>query len=374
MPTVYVADPVEGLRPYAAERRVVAAAGADFIIGDQAPPCVRDAEVILVSSIPVTANVLRSLARCQLIVEYGIGFDNVDVETATACGIVVANAPTYCVSEVADHAAALILAFCRRILWLDTVRRESTWEAAGAELWGLRRLSTLTLGVIGLGHIGQQLVRRMAPFGVRIQGYDRNLTTDTIAARGAVPAAFDTVLRESDVVSLHVPLTPTTYHLIDEAALRLMKPTAVLVNTSRGAVVDEMALILALQQNRLCGAALDVLEREPPDPNNPLLQMDAGRVILTPHIAASSEESVPHLQHEVAAAVEAVLAGRWPRSVVNPTVVPKKPLRAAHDEGSDAPVPPAQSSLKTEGREMTVVESVEAGRPERRRRTFGAAR
>jgi phosphoglycerate dehydrogenase-like enzyme len=138
--------------------------------------------------------------------------------------------------------------------------------------------------------------------------------------------------------------------MIDDAALRLMKPTAVLVNTGRGAVVDEMALILALQQNRLYGAALDVLEREPPDPNNPLLQMDAGRVILTPHIAASSEESVPQLQHEVAAAVEAVLAGRWPRSAVNPTVVPKKPLRAARDEGIDAPVPPAQSSLKAERR------------------------
>jgi D-3-phosphoglycerate dehydrogenase len=175
MPTVYVADPVEGLRPYAVERRVVAAAGADFLIGDDVPPRIRDAEVILVSTMRVTADALRNLVRCQLIVQYGIGVDNVDVETATACGIVVANAPLYCVSEVADHAASLILAFYRRIPWLDSRRRESTWEAAGAELRGVHRLSTLTLGVIGVGHIGQQLVRRMAPFGVRILGYVRHL-------------------------------------------------------------------------------------------------------------------------------------------------------------------------------------------------------
>ena len=336
MPSVFVADPVDALRPYSAERRVAAAAGADFIIGDDVPPRVRDAEVILVSSIPVTAAVLRELVRCRLIVEYGIGVDNIDIETATARGIVVANAPTYCVSEVADHAAALILSFSRRIPWFDRRRRESAWDVARTGLWGMRRLSALTLGVIGLGHIGRQLVGRMAPFGVRILGYDRCLSMDTIAACGAIPVGFDAVLRESDIVSLHVPLTPTTYHMIDETALSLMKPTAVLVNTSRGAVVDEPALIQALQENRLYGAALDVLEREPPDPNNPLLQMDARRIILTPHVAASSEDSVPHLQREVAAAVEAVLADRWPDATVNPTVVPKKSLRVAHDAGGAA--------------------------------------
>ncbi len=331
MPTVFVADPIEALRPYAEERRVAAAAGAEFLIGDDVPPRVRDAEIILVSSIRVTAEILGNLTRCRLIVKYAIGVDNVDVEAATACGIVVANASTYCVSEVADHAAALILGMCRRIPLLDGRRRENGWEAARAEMRGVRRLRVLTLGVIGLGHIGAEVVRRMAPFGLRILGYDRHLSADTIAARGAVPAAFDTLLRESDIVSLHVPLTPATDHLIDERALRLMKPTAVLVNTSRGAVVDERALIVALRENRLYGAALDVLEREPPDPDNPLLRMDAGRVIITPHVAASSEESVPDLQREVAAAVEAVLAGRWPRSAVNPTVVPRQPLRAVDD-------------------------------------------
>jgi D-3-phosphoglycerate dehydrogenase len=335
-PTIFVADPIEALRPYAEERRVAAAAGAEFVIGDGVPPRLRDAEIILVSTTRVTADLLRNLARCQLIVQYSIGVDNIDLEAATACGIVVANAPTYCVSEVADHAAALILSFCRRIPRIDGRRREGVWDAARADLRGMHRLSTLTLGVVGLGHIGRQVVRRMAPFDLRILGYDRHLAADLIAARGAIPVAFETLLHESDIVSLHVPLTATTYHMIDEAALRLMQPTAVLVNTSRGAVVDETALITALQEHRLQGAALDVLEREPPDPDNPLLKMDAGRVIITPHVAASSEESVPQLQREVAAAVEAVLAGRWPRSALNPTVVPRKPLRAADDAGDKA--------------------------------------
>jgi D-3-phosphoglycerate dehydrogenase len=293
-----------------------------------------------VSFVRVTEGVLRTLSRCQLIVKYAIGVDNIDLEAATARGIIVANAPTYCVSEVADHAAALILSFCRRIPRIDGRRRASNWDAARAELRGMHRLSTLTLGVIGLGHIGQQVVRRIAPFGLRILGYDRHLDAHTIAARGAIPVAFETLLRESDIVSLHVPLTSTTHHMIDEAALQLMKPAAVLVNTSRGPVVDETALIRALQEDRLQGAALDVLEREPPDANNPLLHMDVGRVIITPHVAASSEESVPQLQREVASAVEAVLAGRWPRSAVNPAVVPRRPLRTADDAGgTDRPSP-----------------------------------
>jgi phosphoglycerate dehydrogenase-like enzyme len=143
---------------------------------------------------------------------------------------------------------------------------------------------------------------------------------------GAVPASFDEVLRMSDILSLHVPLHASTRHLIDAAALELMKPTALLVNTGRGGLVDEAALIRALQEQRLYGAALDVLEREPPAPDNPLLAMDPQRVILTPHFAASSEDSEAQLHREVAAAVAAVLAGRWPDGTINPHVVPKQPL------------------------------------------------
>jgi phosphoglycerate dehydrogenase-like enzyme len=190
----------------------------------------------------------------------------------------------------------------------------------------VRRLGTLTLGLIGMGRIGRLLVRRMIPFGMRIMAHDPYLEPAAIAQLGAIPATLEEVLREADLLSLHVPLTASTYHLIDEAALRLMKPSAALINTSRGAVVDEAALIRALQADRLFGAALDVLEREPPEPDNPLLAMHTQRVVLTPHFAASSEESEAQLHLEVADALESFLRGRWPRSTINPEVVPKTPL------------------------------------------------
>src|SRR5262249_26032909 len=159
---------------------------------------------------------------------------------------------------------------------------------------------------------GSQVARRMIPFGFRILGHDPYLADEQIRALGAEPVALDDLLRESDLVSLHVPLTPQTRHLIDAARLSLMKPSASIINTSRGPVVDEAALIRALQEGRLFGAALDVLDREPPTTDNPLLSMDPQRVILTPHFASVSEEALPDLHREVAAAAAAVLDGRWP--------------------------------------------------------------
>jgi D-3-phosphoglycerate dehydrogenase len=327
MPTVLIADPYDRLQPYDDERRVAAAAGADLVIGRESPPRIRDAEVILCSALPVTADMMPALTRCRLLVRYAIGVDTIDVEAATAHGIVVANAPTFCVAEVADHTAALILGLARRIPWLDGQVRAGSWQAVGSRLWGMRRMGVLTLGIIGMGKIGREVVRRMAPFGFQILGHDPHLSADAIQSLGVRPASFETVLRESDVVSLHVPLTASTRHLIDEAALRLMKPTASLVNTCRGPVVDEGALIRALREERVYGAALDVLEQEPPDADNPLLAMDPRRVILTPHCAGTSADSMVQLHREVAAAVEAVLDGRWPAATVNPQVVPKTPLR-----------------------------------------------
>ena len=166
------------------------------------------------------------------------------------------------------------------------------------------------------------LVRRMIPFGMRIIAHDARLEPAAIEHLGATPVTLEEALRESDFLSLHVPLEATTYHLINEAALGLMKPSAVLINTSRGAGGGQStALIRALQEDRLFGAALNVLEHEPPEPENPLLVMDSQRVILTPHFAASSEESVAQLHREVADAVESFLCGRWPRATINPQVV-----------------------------------------------------
>ncbi|HEY3230787.1 MAG TPA: C-terminal binding protein [Roseiflexaceae bacterium] len=327
MTTVYIPDPVDSLQPFAEERAVALAAGAKFVLGDGAAPAIRDAEIILTTWMRFPPEALRSLKRCQLIVRYGIGVDTIDLASATECGIVVANAPTYCVAEVADHAAGLILSFARRIPWLDRQVRAGNWSEVQKELWGVRRLSRLTLGIVGLGKIGRQVAQRMAPFGLRILGYDPYLSDEQVRALGATPAALDELLREADIVSLHVPLMPQTRHMIDESKLSLMKSSAVIVNTSRGSIIDEPALIRVLQDGRLFGVALDVLEQEPPDPNNSLLQMDPQRIILTPHFASASEEVHPDLHREVSEALAAVLDGRWPASTMNLDVVPKTPLR-----------------------------------------------
>ncbi|HWE60333.1 MAG TPA: C-terminal binding protein [Chloroflexota bacterium] len=324
--TIFVADPPYAPDHYAAEREVAAAFGAELILGNETPSRLRDAEVILISAIPVPAEAMPALTRCRMIVRYGIGVDIIDVVAATSHGIVVANTPTYCVTEVADHTAGLILGFTRRIPWLDRQVRDMAWSAAGSQLWEVHRISTLTLGIIGLGKIGRQVAHRMLPFGPRILGHDPQLSPGAIEALGAIPSTMDDILRESDILSLHVPLMASTYHLIDEDALSLMKPSAVLINASRGAVVDERALIRALQDQRLYGAALDVLEREPPAPDNPLLAMDPRRVILTPHFAASSAESVAQQHHEVAAALRSLLDDRWPDATINPQVIPRRPL------------------------------------------------
>ncbi|HEX9370658.1 MAG TPA: NAD(P)-dependent oxidoreductase, partial [Roseiflexaceae bacterium] len=167
MTTVYIPDPVDSLQPFAEERAVALAAGAEFMLGDGAAPTIRDAEVILTTWMRFPPEALRSLKRCRLIVRYGIGVDTIDLASATECGIVVANAPTYCVAEVADHAAGLILSFARRIPWLDRQVRAGNWSEVQKELWDVRRLSRLTLGIVGLGKIGRQVAQRMGPFGFR---------------------------------------------------------------------------------------------------------------------------------------------------------------------------------------------------------------
>lgn len=326
MTTIYIPDPVEVLMPFAEERAAAEAAGAELVLGDGERPEMRDAEIILTTWIQFPPEAIRGFERCRMIARYGIGVDTIDLAAATECGIVVGNAPTYCVAEVADHAAALILSLARRIPWFDRQIRGGGWTASQGEERGMRRLASQTLGVVGLGKIGRLLAQRMAPFGFRMLGYDPYIDDGAIRSAGATPASLEELLRESDIVSIHVPLMPATRHLIDEAKLALMKPTASIVNTSRGGVIDEAALTRALQEGRIFGAALDVLQQEPPPNDHPLLSFDPRRVILTPHMAASSLDALPDLHREMAAAVSAILADRWPPSVINPDVVPKRPL------------------------------------------------
>ena len=324
--TVLVPKPIEVLQPYTAERQASIEGGADFILNETDSPTIHDAEVILCAGLSMTAAVLENLPRCQLVANYGIGYDTIDVEAATELGIVVTNTPTYGLTEVSDHAAALILSITRRIPWFDRQVRAGHWSTAQQTIFDVHRLRGMTLGIIGLGNIGREVARKMAVFGFRILAHDSYLTDETIRGLGATPASFEDLLRQSDIVTVHVPLLSTTRYLIDAGALDLMKPTAILVNTSRGPVIDEAALISALQSDRLAAAALDVFEHEPPAIDNPLLAMDPQRVILTPHFAGASVEAVADQQQEVADAIASFLTGEWPRATVNPTVKPKKPL------------------------------------------------
>ncbi|MBU6334899.1 MAG: C-terminal binding protein [Chloroflexi bacterium] len=321
MATVYVIDPLERLMPYAIERDAALAAGADFVLGDAGAPRVRDAEVILTYLVPFDAAAIAGLSRCRGIIRCGVGVDSVDLAAATAAGIVVCNAPTYCVPDVADHAASLILAGARRIAWFDGAVRRGAWQAAHDAERGMRRIAAQTIGIIGLGRIGRGVAQRLAPFGARLLGHDPYLGDDQIRAMGVTPLSLEDVLRQSDVVSLHVPLAPATWHLIDAGRLALMKPDATLVNTSRGPLVDTAALVAALHAGRIFGAALDVLEDEPPGAAHPLYAFDPRRVLLTPHAAASSHEAQHDLHRELAASIDALVRGRRPAAIVNREVV-----------------------------------------------------
>jgi D-3-phosphoglycerate dehydrogenase / 2-oxoglutarate reductase len=270
-----------------------------------------DAEVLLNQYVPITAEVLDTLPRCRLVVRYGVGVDNVDVEAATERGVWVANVPDYGRDEVADHTLALAMSALRGVAVLDRSVRDGVWGLDAAR--PLRRLSVLTWGVVGCGAIGAAVARRAAGLGMRVLGYDLpQVPSEPPIER--VP--LEELLASSDLVSLHAALTPESHHLIGAEALGRMRPSAFLVNTARGGLVDTAALLAALDAGRLAGAALDVLETEPPDDLGWRLARHP-RVVVTPHAAWYSEEAFLTLKTEVAREALRVLAGGRPRSPVN---------------------------------------------------------
>jgi D-3-phosphoglycerate dehydrogenase / 2-oxoglutarate reductase len=270
-----------------------------------------DADVLINQYVPITAEVLDALPRCRLVVRYGVGVDNVDVEAATAGGVWVANVPDYGRDEVADHTLALALAVLRGVVVLDRSVREGRWDLEAAR--PLRRLATLTYGVVGCGAIGSAVAGRAAGLGMAVLGYD----VEGVASGPPIQRVpLEELLANADLVSLHAALTPDSHHLIDAGALARMRPSAFLVNTARGGLVDAAALLAALDAGALAGAALDVLEGEPPDELGWRLARHP-RVVATPHAAWYSEEAFHTLKTEVAREALRVLEGGRPRSPVN---------------------------------------------------------
>ncbi|MGH2680560.1 MAG: C-terminal binding protein [Actinomycetota bacterium] len=287
--------------------------GANASTVEEVRDAVAGADAVLNCYAPMPAEVIRELDRCVVIARYGIGLDTVDLEQATAQGILVTNVPDYCIDEVSDHALALILSLARGVTLLDRRVRLGSWTPTDAR--PLHRLRGRTLGLIGFGRIARALAAKTAPLGLRIVTTDPFVPDEAVREAGAEPMTLGELLATADVVSVHAPLTTDNRHLIGASELARMRPGAILVNTSRGPLVDLDALRAALAEDRLGGVGLDVLEAEPPEADDPLLHRDD--VIVTPHAAFYSEESLRELQRKAVEQVIEALAGRTPPYAVN---------------------------------------------------------
>jgi D-3-phosphoglycerate dehydrogenase / 2-oxoglutarate reductase len=315
--TVVIAD--DRYAAYDEERAVLAEVDAEirhFRGGSRgdAAAAFAPADALLVNLYELDAGLIDALPRCRVISRYGVGYDNVDVEAATRKGIWVARVPDYCFEEVADHALALLLGCARAIAYKDRRVRAGGWNLHRDQK--NYRLSGRTLGIVGFGNSAKCLLRKVSGLGfARVLVRDPYARDSTVRASGATLVDLDTLMAESDYISLHVPLNEETRHLVGAAELSLVKRGAILVNTARGHVVDEPALAAALADGRLGGAGLDVFEEEPLPAASPLRALD--NVIFTDHAGWYSEESVVELKTKAARNAAAVLAGGEPVYPVN---------------------------------------------------------
>lgn len=274
------------------------------------------ADALLNQYAPITAEVFEALDSLQVVARYGIGVDNVDLAAATAHDVRVVNVPSYSEEEVSTHAFSLLLSTLRQIPKLSDQIRSGTWDWKAAR--PIHRIAGRTLGFVAFGKIPQILARKFEGFDVDFVAYDPYQTEAELAEHGVTKVDFETLLDESDFVSIHTPLTDETEGLFDAWAFERMKDSAVLVNTARGPVIDELALASAIETGEIAGAGLDVMREEPPD-SSPLFDLDD--VVITPHIAWYSEESMEILRSEAATGAKAVLEGTDPDAVVNTDVL-----------------------------------------------------
>jgi D-3-phosphoglycerate dehydrogenase len=277
----------------------------------------RDADAMIVSSTPVTRGIMGALEGLKVVVRTGVGYDVIDVPAATELGVVVVNVPDIWVREVANHALALLLAWNRKIIALDRNVHAGKWGGGVLGGW-TGSLHGETVGILGLGNIGSAFAQRVAALETTVIAHDPYVDDARFKALGVERVSLEALAARSDYVSVHTLLSAETRHLINEAFFRRMKPTAVLINTARGPVVDEEALTQALVEKRLAGAALDVWEREPIAADHPLLRMD--NVIATPHAAYFSSPAVAQVPRRCGEEVARALTGQRPINVVNPEV------------------------------------------------------
>ncbi len=285
-----------------------------------------DADALLVPGAHFTREVIDHLEHCRVLVRYGVGYDTIDVPAASDHNLVVVNIPDFCLPEVANHALALMLDCAKKITRQDKWMRTGAWGDRGTGyrapfLSPMGPIHGETVGLVGFGQIAREFHRRLVPLDVRVIAYDPYVPAERVAALGVEMVSLDDVMRQSDYISIHTPLLPDTHHMINAAMIALMKPTAYLINTSRGPVVDEAALIAALQGGKIAGAGLDVFEVEPLPKDSPLMAME--NVVLVPHTASYADETFAIMHRRVGEEAARALRGQMPNTPVNPQIKPR---------------------------------------------------
>ncbi|HEY2539232.1 MAG TPA: C-terminal binding protein, partial [Stellaceae bacterium] len=310
---------MEALTPIDAEIYEISPGSEDEFVA-----AAKDADALYAKGRPITKKMIDGLNRCKIISLGSVGVDTVDIEAATTRGIPVTNCPDTFIEEVADHAMTLILSTHRRLIEQDRMVREGRWSEGRPALLKIPRLRGMTLGLIAFGHVARAVAERAKPFGLHIIAYDPYIEEIVMVERGVEPVSLAELLARADIISMHTPATESAHRLIREEHFRQMKPTAIYVSTGRGPTTDEPALIRALDEGMIAGAGLDVLEKEPPGDNNPLLRMN--KVILTAHVASATARFDPARRRRVGLELSLVLSGKWPMSCVNPSVLVKSDL------------------------------------------------
>lgn len=311
-----------GYESYDLERGILTPLDVEIIVAendctteDDVIAVAEEADAILLREAPITRRVLNTLASCKIVSRYGVGVDNVDLDYARQKGIYVSNVPGYGTEEVSDHAVALLLACIRRLTVRDRSLRQGIFETDINDR--IYRTTGKVLGLVGYGLIGQAVHRKWKGFlPERTLVHDPFTSAEVIRDNGAEQVYLETLLTHSDFISVHAPLTEETRHLIDAAAFNSMKHTAILINTARGEVVDEKAMIKALGENTILGAGIDVFEQEPLEENHPFLKMD--NIVLSGHVGWYSKDALEELQTRAAREIYRVLSGQKPQCWVNP--------------------------------------------------------
>lgn len=312
------------------ERAILQKADAELIVAQQTDAAslarlAADCEAIMTNWVNVPESVIAAAPKCKIIARLGIGLDNIDVAAATRRGIVVTNVPDYCVTEVAEHALALILSLARKVAFYHYETKSGRYNLKDG--LPLRRIEGQTLGVVGFGNIARKLAEKAAALGLNVLATARRPRNSTELPQGVVWCDLNKLLSASDFISLHLPLNSDTKHLIGTEQFVRMKSTAFIINTARGGLIDHVALAAALAANNLAGAALDVQDPEPPNLSKP--PYNDPRVIVTPHVAFVSTESLENLRTRTATQVATRLSGEWPENIVNPEA--RDVVKTQHD-------------------------------------------